>query len=351
MKKGTEKVPVKLKNSRITKAFEGLILAYGSPLYGTINPVPFVAFFFVLLFSIMFGDMGQGFVGVIIGILLLKLKIKSLEKIKKFGTIFIVVGIACMVTGFLYGSVFTNEEILRPVTRAVTGLFGNPVDRIVTIMPTHGAEKIFMFFGFTIGIGVIINSIGLLINIVNKLKLKNFYEGIFGKTGLCGALFFWYVVFIAVKIIFGLVVYTYDIIIMFVPLALIFLKEPVYNIFSGKRPLLENGFVSFFVEGVIEVIESVSYFLSNSISFVRVAAFALSHTVLSLIVFKISDLMLEVPGGIIGSIFIYILGNAVIILLEGLIVTIQVVRLQYYEFFSKFFSEVGVEFKPFILKV
>ncbi len=84
---------------------------------------------------------------------------------------------------------------------------------------------------------------------------------------------------------------------------------------------------------------------------VRVAAFALSHTVLSLIVFKISDLMLEVPGGIIGSIFIYILGNAVIILLEGLIVTIQVVRLQYYEFFSKFFSEVGVEFKPFILKV
>ena len=351
VKKGTEKVPVKLKNSRITKAFEGLILAYGSPLYGTINPVPFVAFFFVLLFSIMFGDMGQGFVGVIIGILLLKLKIKSLEKIKKLGTIFIVVGIACMVTGFLYGSVFTNEEILRPVTRAVTGLFGNPVDHIVTIMPTHGAEKIFMFFGFTIGIGVIINSIGLLINIVNKLKLKNFYEGIFGKTGLCGALFFWYVVFIAVKIIFGLVVYTYDIIIMSVPLALIFIKEPVYNIFSGKRPLLEHGFVSFFVEGVIEVIESVSYFLSNSISFVRVAAFALSHTVLSLIVFKISDLMLEVPGGIIGSIFIYILGNAVIILLEGLIVTIQVVRLQYYEFFSKFFSEVGVEFKPFILKV
>ncbi len=350
---GKEKVPVMLKNNRLTKAFEGLIFAYGAPLYGTINPVPFVAVFFILLFAIMFGDVGQGFVGVVIGIVLLNYKIKALEKIGKLGPIFISVGIACMISGFLYGSFFTNEEILRPIIRAVTGLFGKPFDPIISIMPTHGdgAEKIFVFFGFTIGLGVIINSIGLIINIINKIKLKNFYDGIFGKTGLSGALFFWYVVFIALKVIFGFEVYSHDIILIFVPLAFIFLREPIFNIVTGKRPILANGFVSFFVEGVIEVIESVSYFLSNSVSFVRVAAFALSHTVLSLIVFKISDLMLEAPGGIVGSIFIYIIGNAVIILLEGLIVTIQVVRLQYYEFFSKFFSEVGVEFKPFVLKV
>lgn len=350
VKSGLVKVPVKLKNPKLAKAFEGLIFAYGSPLYGTINPVPFVAVFFVLLFAIMFGDMGQGFVGVIAGIVLLNVKSDTLKKFKKFSTIFIVVGFACMITGFLYGSFFANEEVLIPLTRAVTGIFGEPVDHIITIMPTHGAEKIFVFFGFTIGIGVIINSIGLLINIINRINLKDYYNGIFGKTGLCGASFFWYVVFIAIKAILGFSLYGHDIIILFIPLLLIFLKEPVYNLISGKRPVLSHGFVTFIVEGIVEVIESISYFISNSVSFVRVGAFALSHTVLSLIVFKISDLLLEAPGGIIGSIIIYIIGNAIIIVLEGLIVTIQVVRLQYYEFFSKFFTDVGVEFKPFILK-
>ena len=80
-------------------------------------------------------------------------------------------------------------------------------------------------------------------------------------------------------------------------------------------------------------------------SFLRVGAFALSHAVLSYIVFTMTDLV----GGTFsaGGLVVIIFGNAVIIFLEGLIVAIQVVRLQYYEFFSKFFTETGSEFKPF----
>ena len=69
---GNEKVPVKLKHGKFVTAFERMIFSYGSPVYGTIDPTPFVAFFFTLLFGIMFGDLGQGLVFVLIGILLTK---------------------------------------------------------------------------------------------------------------------------------------------------------------------------------------------------------------------------------------------------------------------------------------
>ena len=71
-------------------------------------------------------------------------------------------------------------------------------------------------------------------------------------------------------------------------------------------------------------------------------AFALAHAVLGFIIF----MMTEMVGGI-GGVLILVLGNAIVIVLEGMIVAIQVVRLQYYEFFSKFFTETGREFKPF----
>ena len=102
------------------------------------------------------------------------------------------------------------------------------------------------------------------------------------------------------------------------------------------------------IEGIVELLEVFSSFFSNSVSFLRVGAFALSHAVLSFIVFTMTELV----GGDMsaGGIAVEVFGNAVIIVLEGLIVAIQVVRLQYYEFFSKFFTETGKEFKPFRFK-
>ena len=74
----------------------------------------------------------------------------------------------------------------------------------------------------------------------------------------------------------------------------------------------------------------------------RVGAFALSHAVLGYII----NTMTELVGGV-GGIAVLLIGNVVVIVLEGMIVAIQVIRLQYYEFFSKFFNETGREFKPF----
>ena len=111
---------------------------------------------------------------------------------------------------------------------------------------------------------------------------------------------------------------------------------------EGEHPVLENGLLSAVIAAVVEIIEIVSSYLSNTVSFVRVGAFALAHAVLGYI---INSLVEITPGA--GGLAVAVVGNAIVVVLEGMIVAIQVVRLQYYEFFSKFFSETGREFKPY----
>ena len=346
---GKTKVPVSISHGRFVRSFERMVFSYSVPLYGTIDPTPFVAVMFVVLFAIMFGDVGQGFIGLALGMLINSGKVKSFEgyRRKNFGTIFVVVGIASMISGFLYGSFFANEELLVPLTRWSTGLLtGRPLDRVISLV---GFQKITLFFGVTIGIGAVINSIGLVINMINTIRQRNWERALLTKTGLAGAVFFWSVLALAVRLVLGGTVRGFDLVLVAAPLLVLFFREPLAHLATGKRPLLKDGLFGFIMEGIVDLMESAIYYVSNSVSFLRVAAFALAHTVLSSIVFLLADMVGEAPGGIAFRIVIILVGNLIIIVLEGLIVTIQVVRLQYYEFFSKFFMESGEEFKPFNL--
>ncbi|MDR0878801.1 MAG: V-type ATP synthase subunit I [Treponema sp.] len=355
VREGREKVPVSLKHGAFVQGFEGVVFSYGAPLYGTIDPTPFVAIFFTILFGIMFGDVGQGFVLLLAGLLTGKRGIKALAKFRGYSTPLIAVGISSMVMGLLNGEIFANEEILAAPTLAVTGFFsalfggdGIGVERILHLMPEKGnVMKLFYFFGFTIAVGILLNSIGLIVNIVNKCITKKYEGAFFSKTGLAGLLFFWYALFIAVRIILGGHFAWFDLAGLIVPVLCIFFGPVIWRIISGERPILAEGLMPFIMEGFVEILETLSTYISNTVSFLRVGAFALSHAVLSFIVFTLSEMVSNNPVGPVFSLFIMILGNAVIIILEGMIVAIQVVRLQYYEFFSKFFVETGVEFSPF----
>jgi V/A-type H+-transporting ATPase subunit I len=346
---GREKVPVSLEHGSFIKGFERVVFSYGAPLYGTVDPTPFVAFSFTVLFGIMFGDLGQGFVLLLLGLLTGRQALKALASFKHFSAPLIAVGISSMVMGLLNGAVFTNESLLEGPTLAVTGfLTGHPVDRILRIMPERGSvEKLFYFFGFTLAVGVIFNSIGLVVNIVNQCILKKYEKAFFSKNGLAGVLLFWYAVFIALRLLAGGRIAWIDIPGMGVPLACIFFGPVIWRIIAREHPVLEQGFMVFVVEGFVEILETVSTYISNTVSFLRVGAFALSHAVLSFIIFTLSEMVSGQAAGPILSFIIMSAGNVVIILLEGMIVAIQVVRLQYYEFFSKFFTETGVEFTPF----
>ena len=350
VRSGATKVPVSTPHGRVLRSFDRMVLSYSVPLYGTIDPAPFVAVVFILLFAIMFGDVGQGFVGVVLGLLINSGRVKSLGNYRRkhFGTTFLLAGVGSMIAGFLYGSLFANEHALEPASRWVTQLLvGRPIDHIISLSGSF--QKILVFFGVTIGIGAVINTVGLVINIVNLVRRREWEKALLNKTGLAGAAFFWYALFVGVRIVLGGKLVTLDFVALAVPLIALFFREVIVHLISGHRPILKEGLFAFVMEGIVEILESSIYYISNSVSFLRVAAFAMAHGVLSSIIFLLADMVGSSPGGGVYRILVILIGNIVIVVLEGLIVTIQVVRLQYYEFFSKFFNDTGEEFSPFIL--
>ncbi|MBL8967520.1 MAG: hypothetical protein JNG85_10940 [Spirochaetaceae bacterium] len=261
VREGRETVPVLLKRRPFVSSFEGLVVSYGAPLYGTIDPTPLVAFFFVVLFAVMFGDLGQGLVILLAGLVLRGGGRPRLAKWKAYGPIFIAVGIGSMVTGFLDGTVFANETLLVPLSRKLSqAILGRPLDRFVQIMPENGSvAKLFAFFGFTVGIGVVINSVGLLVNIANKWRLGKRGEALFSKTGLAGALFFWWAVGLGLRVLLGGGLGLVDLAGFLPPLAAIFLEEPLGRLAEGRRAEGKgDGALSFAIKGFVEVIESIS---------------------------------------------------------------------------------------------
>ena len=340
---GKEQVPVEVHHRKFVKGFERMLFSYGAPVYGTIDPTPFVALFFTLLFGIMFGDFGQGFVIFVLGILLEK-RILRIGTYNRSAPVFIAVGASSMIMGLLTGEFFTNETLLEPFAYWVTGLFGKPHAPIVKLMPSGtDTSAMFAMFGVAIAVGFLINTIGLIINITNKFIVRKPGRALFGKTGLAGACFFWYIVALVVRVLFfHQTASRVDFIIIGVLMFFAAFGEPFERLVDGERPIAENGIGALVISGVVELIEVISTYLSNSVSFLRVGAFALAHAVLAFVISMLAD-MIGSPGGII----VTVLGNALVIVLEGMIVAIQVVRLQYYEFFSKFFNETGVEFSPF----
>jgi V/A-type H+-transporting ATPase subunit I len=359
---GQEKIPIALKHGAFAKTFQPLVLSYGAPLYGAIDPTPITAFFFALLFAVMFGDVGQGAVLLLLGLIFgSSWGGTKFPGMKAYAGPLRIIGPLSMVTGLLYGSVFANETLLEKPTAAVTGfLAATDLGRTLGIAETHrilnlmpekdNIGKLFMFFGFTVAIGVILNSIGLILFVLNNLAMRRYEKAFFSRNGIAGICFFWYAVSIGIRALiqrdtfaFG----TIDIIGLIVPIFFIVTGPLIWNIATARRPLFPEGIFPFFMEGIVDILETLSGSVSSTVSFLRVGAFALSHAVLSFIIFTMAD---KVGHAILGGLWqtiVFIFGNLVIIFLEAMIVAIQVVRLQYYEFFSKFFTETGTEFKPF----
>jgi V/A-type H+-transporting ATPase subunit I len=131
------------------------------------------------------------------------------------------------------------------------------------------------------------------------------------------------------------------------PVLLLIFEEGLQGLVDGHKHHNDDGAFANVIKGFVMVIEVFSYYLSNSLSFLRVGAFAISHIVLSFVTFKMIEMVGSSALGTVSGVLIFILFNAIILVLEGMVVAIQVVRLQYYEFLSKFLTETGTLFAPF----
>ncbi len=311
--------PTKLKNNKFVRPFETLVEMYGLPNYTEIDPTTFVAITAFLLFGFMFGDVGHGLVIFLIGILMARKKIS-------LGPVFEVGGIASMVFGVLYGSVFGKEDI-------IPSIFIKPMENIQTML----------IYG--IAIGVILIILAMFLNIRNGIKNNDKKKIFFETNGLAGLIF--YIVVLGSGVYFlikGKMFVSMGILSIFivVPLIAIMFKD-----FFAKVLFKENSEEkSSFIEKIFEVVEILLSFASNTISFVRISAFAINHVGLCMAIYILSNMM----NGT-GNIIVSIIGNIIVIVLEGLIVGIQVLRLEYYELFSRFYTGDGKEYKPLKEKI
>jgi V/A-type H+/Na+-transporting ATPase subunit I len=328
------KPPTRLKNGWFSKPFGMFVEMYGLPSYHDIDPTPFLAWSYAILFGLMFGDLGQGFVLALLGYYMAK------KKGSVLGAIGIRIGISSMIFGFLYGSVFGNEYVLNPFFINVLGLSDKPIH----VMDSDFTMTLLIA---AISIGAILIIMAISINIYMQIRKKHYVALFMSHNGLAGLMFYGYVLAaLALSMGFQTNILTpiYLIIFAGIPLLLIFFKEPFERKSHGEA-LFPTGFGGFFVEGFFELFEILLSYITNTMSFLRVGGFVLSHAGMMLVVTSLMDMV----GGT-GSIFVFIFGNIFVMALEGMIVGIQVLRLQFYELFSRYYDGNGVAFQTLNLK-
>jgi len=311
--------PTKMKNSLLFRPFESLINMYGIPSYGEKDPTPFFAVSYMLLFGAMFGDLGQGFIIFLAGLFACY---KMVDK--NFGGILTRLGVSSMIFGALYGSIFGSEEIIEPILI-------RPMANISTVLIS------------AVALGVILITISYVYSLTNQYRSGNVEEGLFGREGLAGFLFFLTLILVILGEATGrlTVGVGLPIGIMAVLLLVMVFKQPLAGLITGHKLYSESP-GDYYMEAGFGLVETVLSVASNIISFIRVGAFALNHVGLYIAFATMAKMLNSKVGGII----VLVIGNIFIIGLEGLIVFIQSLRLEYYELFSKYYSGFGVEYKP-----
>lgn len=320
--------PTKLKNPAIFKPFEMFIRMYGVPDYNELDPTIFVALTYSVIFGIMFGDVGQGLCLCIGGFILYKVKKMNLAAIISC------CGIFSTIFGFMFGSIFGFEDILQP-------LWLRPGIQMSTL-PFIGRMNTILVVTIAFGMGLIL--VAMILHIINAVKSHDISSAVFDTNGVAGLVFYLSLTCTVFLFMSGHAIpATAVLIIMFgVPLLLIAIKEPVTNKLLDNPHLIEGGAGMFIVQTFFELFEVLLSYLSNTISFVRVGAFAISHAAMMEVVLMLAGAESGSP-----SIPVIVLGNIFVCCLEGLIVGIQVLRLEYYEMFSRFYKGSGREFKPY----
>jgi len=305
------RVPSLLRHHRWLQPFAALVQSYGVPRYGEIDPTVLFAVSFVLMFGMMFGDVGHGAIIVLAGITLRR-------RLRGYTPLVIAAGGASMSFGLLYGSVFGYEHL-------ISAFWMSPLSDPMRMLGVALAW----------GIGFIVLATALTIR--NCLSEGRWHAALWDGHGAAGLLLYLGLLFAAYRYATTGGIDAGALLGMVLPLGVVFAGTWQENSTTGpgERVLIV----------LVEGFETVMSYLSNTLSFLRVAAFSLNHVALAIAVFTLGHMMHAA-----GYWLTVVLGNVFILVLEGAIVAIQVLRLEYYEGFSRFFSGDGRAFRPLTLR-
>jgi len=288
--------PMVLRNPWWARPFEVFARLLGTPAAAEADPSPILALLTPLLFGYMFGDIGQGLVLVAAG-LMLKRRWPLLR-------LLIANGLSAMAFGWVFGSVFGQEGWVAP-------LWVSPVEQPLPVLAVPLAG------------GVIVLLLGLALNAVQSLWRGELRRWVRAEAALP-------------------VMYLALLASVFLPAAAYLATGAALWFVAGSLGAATGTFRARLAGAVGTLVESVLQLLLNTVSFVRVGAFALAHAGLSL---AFTVMAATVESAVFG-LAILLLGNLIVIMLEGLVVSIQTTRLILFEFFIRFLRGTGRTFRP-----
>ncbi len=336
-------VPIKLKNNIIFRPFEMFVKMYGLPEYNTFDPTPYVAVTYMIMFGIMFGDLGQGLVISLLGLIGSRFTKNGLFPIMTR------IGLFSAAFGVLYGSVFGIETIIEPFFHRenIWRMLG------YTEQPHSIFQVATILLVAALCIGIVLVVISMTFNTVLNFRRHKWGEALFSVNGVSGLVFYISLVAaVAGMFMLGINLFSplYIICLIALPLVLIFFKHPLSDLISGVKHTEKISVGNFIIENFIELFEAALSFLSNTMSFLRIGGFILSHAGMMLVVAQLAGTNVEGAEITVGTVITYIIGNLIVMGIEGLLVGIQVLRLEFYEIFNRFYSGNGQSFRPVEIK-
>ncbi|MDL2253639.1 hypothetical protein LJC49_06130 [Ruminococcaceae bacterium OttesenSCG-928-I18] len=325
------KPPVVVENKGFAQPFQMFTEMYGLPGYKELDPTLMVSIVYSVAYGLMFADVGQGLVLGLIGYFFMwKRKNMVLGRILTRCALF------CCLFGFAFGSIFGYEHAFDPLWHAF-GLHEKPIE-VMSATNITGILVMALCFGALVVLTAIVT------NIIQQLRNRHWGNAIADRNGVAGLVFYASLILLAIDLVVLKIGFSttvpYILLCLVLPLVVIWLAEPLAEIINGEGLKMEHpGEV--IVSGFFELFDALLEYLSNTVSFLRVAGFIWVHAGMMMVVMSLSEM---VPPGV--SVLIVIVGNVFVIALEGLIVGIQALRLNYYEVFSRFYAPDGKPFVP-----
>ncbi len=315
--------PTLLNPVKLEQPFRPLVQGYGTTGYGDIDPTAFTVVSFVVMFGMMFGDVGHGLVLVALALWLRGRTRGRFAGYRSLWVIALAAGLAGTFFGFLYGEAFGPTDL-------VPTLWLDPLEEPVTLLLA------------ALGIGVVLLTISYLLGIVNRWRRGGPRAALLAQFGVAGLTVFLGGLLLAAGVYADvLVVEISGAIVAAIGLVLLALGL-VIEAGRGAAALTQAG---------VEFVDAVIRLFSNLVSFTRLAAFGLMHAALGLVVFEAASALWGGPVGVVLAALVFVGGNAVAFTLEALVTGVQALRLEYYELYSRIFSGEGHPFAPWSMPV
>jgi len=316
--------PTLLRPARAARPFQPLVATYGASRYADLDPTPFAAASFVLMFAMMFGDLGHGVVLAALGLLLRRSRSPRLAGVRALWPFAVAGGMMAAAFGVLYGECFGPTGI-------VPALWLAPLDDPVRLL------------GAGVGVGALLLTVSYAIGITNRWREAGPRAALLAPSGIAGLAVF------SGAALAGLGVYA-DATAPLVAGAIVVV---------GGATLLFAGFVAqagvsgaAIAQSLIEVFDAVLRVGANVVSFTRLAAFGLMHAALGSVVLDGARSLWDAgPAGIAAAVALFAVGSASAFALEALVAGVQAMRLEYYELFSRVFAGEGEPFSPWSVPV